>query len=79
MKEWLHEDFLYLRETAFFDREKHVESLKIQFNARAAINEAELLYGHEDMMAFSHLKKKISKSKELLKFNFIRLEKFGER
>ena len=28
MKGWLHEDFMYLRETALSDREEHVENLK---------------------------------------------------
>ena len=55
MKGWLHEDFMYLRETALSNREEHVENLKKQFTEKAAINEPELLYEDEDMMAFRHL------------------------
>ena len=55
MREWLHEDFMYLKETALSDREEHVENLRKQFTAKAGINEPELLYEDEDMMAFRHM------------------------
>ena len=55
MKEWLHEDFMYIKETALSDRLEHVETLKKQFTEKAAINEPELLHEDEDMMAFKHL------------------------
>ena len=31
MKEWLHEDFMYIKETALSDRLEHVETLEKQF------------------------------------------------
>ena len=55
MKEWLHEDFMYIKETALSDRLEHVETLEKQFTEKAAINEPELLHEDEDMMAFKHL------------------------
>ena len=55
MKEWLHEDFMYIRETALSDRLEHFETLETQFTEKAAINEPELLHEDEDMMAFKHL------------------------
>jgi len=55
MKEWLHEDFMYIKETALSDRLEHVETLEKQFTEKAAINEPKLLYEDEDMMAFKHL------------------------
>ena len=55
MKEWLHEDFMYIRETALSNRLEHVETLKKQFTEKAALNEPELLHKDEDMMAFKHL------------------------
>ena len=54
MKEWLHEDFMYIKETALSDRQEHVDKLRSQFTAKVAINEPELLYEDEDMMAFKH-------------------------
>ena len=55
MKEWLHEDFTYIKETALSDRLEHVETLEKQFTEKGAINEPELLHEDEDMMAFKHL------------------------
>ena len=55
MKEWLHEDSMYIKETALSDRLEHVEILKKQFTEKVAINEPELLHEYEDMMAFKHL------------------------
>ena len=55
MKEWLHEDFMYIKETALSDRLEHVETLEKQFTEKAAINEPEILHEDEDMMAFKHL------------------------
>ena len=55
MKEWLHEDFMYIKETALSDRLEHVETLKKQFTEKTAINEPELLHEDEDMVAFKHL------------------------
>ena len=55
MKEWLHEDFMYIKETALSDRLEHVETLEKQFTEKGAINEPKLLYEDEDMMAFKHL------------------------
>ena len=34
MKEWLHGDFMYIKETALSDRLEHVEILKKQFTER---------------------------------------------
>ncbi len=55
MKGWLHEDFMYIKETALSDRQEHIAKLKSQFTTKSAINEPELLYENEDMMAFKHL------------------------
>ena len=55
MKEWLHEDFMYIKETAVSDRSEHVDTLEKQVTEKAAINEPELLHEDEDMMAFKHL------------------------
>ena len=52
--EWLHEDFMYLKETSLSDRREHIEKLKKQFTSKNAINEPELLYEDQDMMAFRH-------------------------
>ena len=80
MKEWLHEDFMYIKETALSDRFEHVETLEKQFTEKAAINEPELLYEDEDMMAFKHLViHKMVKNIELLKSNFIKMERSGEK
>ena len=54
MQEWLHEDFMYLKETSLSDRREHIEKLKKQFTSKNAINEPELLYEDQDMMAFRH-------------------------
>ena len=53
--EWRHEDFMYKKETALSNCQKHFEGLKKQFTAKAVINEPELLDENEDMMAFKHL------------------------
>ena len=55
MERWLHEDFMYIRETALSNREEHVENIKKQFTKKAGINEPQLLHEDEDMMAFRHL------------------------
>ena len=55
MKEWLHEDFMYIKETALSDRLEHVETLENQFTEKADINEPKLLHEDEDMLAFKHL------------------------
>ena len=46
MEEWLHEDFMYIKETALMDREEHVKNLEKEFASKQAINQNELL--HED-------------------------------
>ena len=34
MKQWLHEDFMYIKETALSDRLEHVERLEKQFKEK---------------------------------------------
>ena len=80
MKKWLHEDFMYIKETALSDRLEHVATLEKQFTEKAAIHEPELLHEDEDMMAFKHLViQKMVKNIELLKSNFIKMERSGEK
>ena len=55
MEEWLHEDFMYIKETALMDREEHVKKMEKEFGAKQAINQHELLHEDEDMMAFNHI------------------------
>ncbi len=55
MEEWLHDDFMYIKETALMDREEHVQKLEKEFGSRQAINQHELLHEDEDMMAFKHV------------------------
>ena len=55
MEEWLHEDFMYIQETALMDREEHVKKMEKEFESKQAINQNELLHEDEDMMAFKHV------------------------
>ena len=55
MEEWLHDDFMYIKETALMDREEHVKKMEKEFESKQAINRHELLYEDEDMMAFKHV------------------------
>ena len=55
MEEWLHEDFMYIKETALMDREEHVKKMEKEFDSKQAINQNELLHEDEDMMAFKHV------------------------
>ena len=55
MEEWLHEDFMYIKETALRDREEHVKNLEKEFASKQAINQNELLHEDDDMMAFKHI------------------------
>ena len=55
MGEWLHEDFMYIKETALMDREEHVNRMEKEFATKQAINQHELLHEDEDMMAFKHI------------------------
>ena len=55
MEEWLHEDFMYIKETALMDREEHVKNLEKEFASKQAINQNELLHEDDDMMAFKHI------------------------
>ena len=55
MEEWLHEDFMYIKETALMDREEHVKKMEKEFQSKQAINQNELLHEDEDMMAFKHV------------------------
>ncbi len=55
MEEWLHEDFMYIKETALMDREEHIKKMKKEFASKQAINQHELLYEDEDMMSFKHI------------------------
>ena len=50
MEEWLHEDFMYIKETALMDREEHVKNLEKEFASKQAINQNELLHEDDDMM-----------------------------
>ena len=34
MEEWLHEDFMYIKETALMDREEHVKNLEKEFASK---------------------------------------------
>ena len=76
MKDWLHEDSMYIKETALSDRLEHVEILKKQFIEKVAINEPELLYEDEDMMAFKHLV--IQKNEKKHRVTQIQLYKDGK-
>ena len=55
MEEWLHEDFMYIKESALMDRKEHVKKMKKEFGSKQAINQNELLHEDEDMMAFKHV------------------------
>ena len=55
MEEWLHDDFMYIKETALMDREEHVKKMEKEFRSKQAINQNELLHEDEDMMAFKHV------------------------
>ena len=55
MEEWLHDDFMYIKETALMDREEHVKKMEKEFESKQAINGPELLHEDEDMMAFKHV------------------------
>ena len=55
MEEWLHEDFMYIKETALMDREENVKKMEREFGSKQAINQNELLHEDEDMMAFKHV------------------------
>ena len=55
MEEWLHEDFMYIKETALMNREEHVKNLEKEFGSKQAINQYELLHEDEDMMAYKHV------------------------
>ena len=55
MEEWLHEDFMYIKETVLMDREEHVKKMEKEFGVKQAINQNELLHEDEDMMAFKHV------------------------
>ena len=55
MEEWLHDDFMYIKETALMDREEHVKKMEKEFESKQAINGHELLHEDEDMMAFKHI------------------------
>ena len=81
MEEWLHEDFMYIKETALRDREEHVKKMEKEFESKQAINDHELLHEDEDMMAFIAYsnRKKMVKSSELRRYNFTRMARFGEK
>ena len=51
----LHEDFMYMKETALMDRGEHVKKMEKEFGSKQAINQNELLHEDEDMMAFKHV------------------------
>ena len=55
MEEWLHDDFMYIKETALMDREEHVKKMGKEFGSKQAINQHQLLHEDEDMMAFKHV------------------------
>ena len=55
MEEWLHDDFMYIKETALMNREEHVNKMEKEFESKQAINGHELLHEDEDMMAFRHV------------------------
>ena len=55
MEEWLHDDFMYIKETALMDREEHVKKMEKEFESKQAINGQELLHEDEDMRAFKHV------------------------
>ena len=55
MEEWLHQDFMYIKETALMNREEHVKKMEIEFGSKQAINQNELLHEDDDMMAFRHV------------------------
>ena len=38
MEEWLHDDFMYIKETALMDREEHVKKMEKEFESKQAIN-----------------------------------------
>ena len=44
MEEWLHDDFMYIKETVLMDREEHVQKMEKEFGSKQAINQHELLY-----------------------------------
>ncbi len=46
---------MYIKETVLMDREEHVKILEKEFASKQAINQNELLYEDEDMMAFKHI------------------------
>ncbi len=75
MEEWLHEDFMYIKETALMDREEHVKKMKKEFGSKQAINQHELLHEDEDMMAFKHVVTK--KNGEKFRITQIQLYKDG--
>ena len=75
MEEWLHEDFMYIKEVALMDREEHVKRMKKEFDSKQAISQPELLYEDGDMMAFKHIVTK--KNGETFRITQIQLYKDG--
>ena len=74
MEEWLHDDFMYIKETALMDREEHVKRMEKEFEFKQAINQNELLHEDEDMMAFKH----VVTQKNGKKFRITQIQLFKE-
>ena len=55
MEEWLHDDFMYVKETALMNREDHVKKLEKEFALKQAINQNKLLHEDDDMMALKNI------------------------
>ena len=55
MEKWLHDDFMYIKETALMNREDHVKKLEKEFALKQAINQNKLLHEDDDMMALKNI------------------------
>ena len=76
MEKWLHDDFMYIKETALMNREDHVKKLEKEFALKQAINQNKLLHEDDDMMAFKHIVTK--KNGEKFRITQIQLYKDGK-